>query len=204
MESLRFALFAIFPAVVLPVAAEDKSEMTQWKSHESLKTVETADADWRAVKDSKLEITSRGLHLPGNSRMVSRFQIADGGRIKFTYVTNNRNAIVRICGKDLKVKAPDKPGPEVYVVDIIRKGRKLIWGVTILDARGRIVGAPVKAEAILIDEAVAEKPGRVGFGSEPVLGRGDSNSVGDIRFKSIVVTGPVVPSADPKVEIKKK
>src|SRR5262245_60732605 len=98
--------------------------------------------------------------------MASCFQLADGARIKFTYVTKNRNAVVHLCGKELKVKAPDAKGSQVYVLDIVRNGRALVWGVSIVDRNGRVVGKPVNSDAIRLDAAEVDKPTRVVFGSQ--------------------------------------
>jgi hypothetical protein len=195
MRSLGLLLIAFPLAVAAPLVAQDKPELAKWDNHESLRSPETATADWKARgKDSKLEITAKGLLLLGDSGMVSRFRLADGGRIKFVYTTSNRNAIVRLCGKELKAKAPDHKGFQVYVFEVARRGRAVVWGVTVTDLTGRPIGKPVKADAIQIDADQVDKPARVVFASEPVRGRGDSNSVANIRFRSIVVSGPVVPA----------
>ena len=203
MRSLRLFLLALIFAAPLPLIAGDKTEPMKWTEHECLQTPEIAEADWQPRgKGSKVEVTAKGLLLPGNSRMASRFLLSDGGRIKFVYTTNNRNAIVRLCGKELKAKAPNK-GSILQVFDIVRNGRTVVWGVSMVDGKGRLIGKPLRSDAIRIDEAEVNKPAQVVFASEPVTGRGDSNSVGDIRFKSITVTGTVVPAPPEKSKSKK-
>ena len=185
-------------AFCAPASSQDNAKPTTWKNLDTLKTIAAAEAAWHAQgKKSRVDVTAKGLVLPGNSRMMSGFQLADGASIRFTYTANNRNAFVKLCGKEIEVKSPGRKGSEWYVLEIVRKGRSLNWGVMIVDAKMRVVGKTAKQNAVLIGADEVDKPARIVFGSH-VVPLSPPNSVKDVTFKSIVVNGPVVPPPDGK------
>ena len=202
MRPCRLVALALAVSIA-PATAQDSAKPPQWRNHESLQTVATAEADWQPVGKGSMDITAQGLLLPGNSRIESRFQLLDGASIRFLYTASNRNGVVRLCGKEVKAMSPNRR-TEWFLLEISRKGRELWWGVSAADALGRTVGPAARLDAKLMDESEAGKPSRVVFGSQPVTGRGDSNSVGDVRLKSIVVAGPVVPPDAAKAKAVKK